>query len=174
MSQPPKPIDDFELTDQEGNPFRFSQLTGTPALVFFGFTRCPDVCPSTLAKLALLTDSADQRLRSTALVMISVDGDRDSPAAMKAYLAQVSPRFMGLTGDPRTVRGIAAQFSAVFFKGLPNKPGGPYLVQHTSQIYLIDRQGRLRATFFDASIDTMRRTTTAIADETQRHAAAAP
>ena len=100
--------------------------------------------------------------------MISVDGDRDSPAAMKAYLAQVSPRFMGLTGDPRTVRGIAAQFSAVFFKGLPAKPGGPYLVEHTSQIYLIDRHGRLRVTFFDASIDAMRRATTAVADETQR------
>ena len=166
-TQPPKPIDDFELSDLDGRAFRFSQLRGTPALVFFGFTHCPDVCPSTLAKLALLTDSADQRLRSTAIVMISVDGDRDSPAVMRAYLSQVSPRCMGLTGDPRAVRRIAAQFSSVFFKALPDKPGGNYLIQHTSQIYLIDRQGRLRATFFDASIDAMRRATIAIADETQ-------
>ena len=135
-------------------------------LVFFGFTHCPDVCPSTLAKLALLTDSADQRLRDTAIVMISVDGDRDKPEVMKAYLTQVSPRCIGLTGDPHTVRRIAAQFSSVFFKGLPDRPGGPYLVQHTSQIYLIDRQGRLRATFFDAPIESMIRTTTAVADET--------
>jgi protein SCO1/2 len=106
--------------------------------------------------------------------MISVDGDRDSPEAMKAYLAQVSPRSMGLTGDPRAVRAIAAQFSAVFFKGIPDRPGAPYLVQHTSQVYLIDRQGRLRASFSDASIDAMRRATIAIADETQRHAPAAP
>ena len=173
-THPPKPIEDFELTNQEGKPFRFSQLRGAPALVFFGFTHCPDVCPSTLAKLALLTDSADLRLRSTALVMVSVDGDRDTPSVMKAYLAQVSPRCIGLTGAPHTVRDIAAQFSAVFFKGFPDKPGGPYLVQHTTQIYLVDRQGRLRATFLDASIDAMRRAAAAIADEQQGPASAAP
>ncbi len=171
---PPKPIDDFELTNQEGNAFRFSQLRGAPALVFFGFTHCPDVCPSTLAQLALLTNSANQRLLSTTVVMISVDGDRDSPTVMKAYLAQVSPRCMGLTGDPRAVRRIAAQFSSVFFKAFPDKPGDNYAVQHTSQVYLIDRQGRLRATFFDASIDAIRRTTTAVADETQGHVTATP
>jgi len=168
-TQPPKPIDDFELTDQDGKAFRFSQLRGAPALVFFGYTHCPDVCPATLAKLALLTDSADLSLQNTALVMISVDGDRDSPAVMKAYLAQVSPRCMGLTGDPRAVRRIAAQFSGVFFKAFPDQPGGPYLVQHTSQIYLIYRQGRLRATFYDASTDAMRRATAALAHETRGH-----
>ena len=174
LTQPPQPIEDFALTDQEGKAFRFSQLRGVPALVFFGYTRCPDVCPSTLAKLALLTNSADQRIRSTTLVMISIDGDRDTPAVMKAYLAQVSPRCLGLTGDPRAVRRIAAQFSAVYFKGLPAAPDGPYMVQHTSQVYLIDGQGRLRASFFDASVDAMTRTTTAIADETQGPGTAAP
>jgi protein SCO1 len=165
MTHPPKVIEDFELTDQEGKPFRFGQLRGRPALLFFGFTHCPDVCPSTLAKLALLTDSANPGPNSAALVMISVDGDRDNAAAMKAYLAQLSPHCIGLTGDPRTVRRIAAQFSSVFFRGLPDKPGGPYLVEHTSQVYLIDRRGRLRASFFDASLDAMRRATAAIADE---------
>src|SRR5579862_1930857 len=174
LTQPPKAIDDFALTDQEGKVFRFSQLRGGPALVFFGFTSCPDVCPSTLAKLALLTNSADQRVRGTALVMISIDGARDTPAVMKAYLAQVSPRCLGLTGDPLAVRRIGAQFSAVFFKGLPATPGGPYTVQHTSQIYLVDGQGRLRASFFDASVDAMARTTAAIADEPQGHVTAAP
>jgi protein SCO1/2 len=174
IAQPPKLLDDFVLTDQEAKSFSFSQLRGTPTLLFFGFTHCPDVCPSTLAQLALLRNSADQRLRGTALVMISVDGERDTPAVLKAYLAQVLPPCIGLTGEPQAVRRIAAQFSAVFFKGLPDKPGDPYLVAHTSQIYLIDRQGRLRATFFDAPLDALRRTTAAIADEAAAPAPGVP
>jgi len=166
-----KTIDDFELTDQDGMPFRFSQLRGKPALVFFGFTHCPDVCPATLAKLVLVTHAADPKADSATLVMISVDGDRDTPAAMKAYLAQLSPRCIGLTGDPHAVRQIAAQFPAVFFKGLPEKPGGPYAVEHTSQVYLIDRRGRLRATFLNESIDAMRRAIAAISNESYEAAA---
>ena len=174
FTQPPKPIEDFELIDQDGRPFAFSQLKGQPALLFFGFTHCPDVCPATLAKLALLADSGDRKEDHTALVMISIDGDRDDPAAMKDYLARVSPRCLGLTGDPRTVRRIAAQFSAVFFKGLPDAPGGPYLVEHTSQIYLVDGQGRLRASFFDAPIDAIRRTVASVAHESKASITPAP
>ena len=174
LMQPPKPIDDFELTDQDAKPFKLSQLRGRTALLFFGFTHCPDVCPSTLAKLGLLMGSNDEKIRGTALVMISVDGDRDSPETMKAYLAQVLPQGIGLTGDPRAVRRIDAQFSGVFFKGLPDRPGGAYLVQHTSQVYLIDPQGRLRATFFNASIDAMRQTTAAIVNEAQASGTRSP
>jgi protein SCO1 len=164
-SQRYKTIEDFELSDQDGMPFRFRQLRGKPALVFFGFTHCPDVCPATLARLVVVTNAIDPKADSATIVMISVDGDRDTPAAMKAYLAQLSPRCIGLTGDPHAVRQIAAQFPAVFFKGLPEKPGGPYAVQHTSQVYLIDRRGRLRATFLDESIDAMRRAIAAVANE---------
>jgi len=164
IAQPPKAINDFELVDQEGHPFKFSQLRNQPALVFFGFTHCPDVCPATLARLRALTDTRDHELRNVQVVMISVDGDRDSPATMKAYLAQISPRFMGLTGDPRKVREIAAQFPAVFFKGLPDKPGGAYGVEHTSQVCLIDRQGRLRASFYDAPVEAMEQVLRSVAE----------
>ena len=163
--QPPKPIADFELADQDGKPFRFSQLRNRPVLVYFGFTHCPDVCPATLAKLRALNATADQKIRDVAVVMISVDGDRDNPATMKTYLAQMSPQFIGLTGDPRAVRGIAAQFPAVFFKGLPDRQGGEYLVEHTSQVYLIDRHGRLCAVFSDAPIGAMRQALHTLADE---------
>jgi protein SCO1/2 len=90
--------------------------------------------------------------------MISVDGERDAPAAMKAYLDALSADFIGLTGEPRTVRQIAEGFSAVFFKGLPAGQSGHYVVDHTSQVYLADAEGRLRATFFDASVEQMART----------------
>jgi protein SCO1 len=155
----PVQLADFELLDQDGHPFRFSQRKGGNALIFFGFTHCPDICPATLYKLKLLTDKLRQDGGSVpAVIMISVDGDRDTPAALKAYLAPLSKDFIGLTGDPRTVRGIAANFSAVFFKGLPADNSGNYLVEHTSQVYLVDAQGRLHATFFDASVERMSQT----------------
>jgi protein SCO1/2 len=159
----PVQLADFELQDQDGHAFRFSERKGANALIFFGFTHCPDVCPATLYKLKLLTDALRKDSGSTpAVIMISVDGDRDTLAAMKAYLAPVSKDFIGLTGDPRTVRTIAANFSAVFFKGLPADNSGNYLVEHTSQVYLVDAHGRLHATFFDASVEQMARAVRAL------------
>ena len=152
----PAALEDFLLTDQEGRPFHFSNLRGQGTLVFFGFTHCPGICPATMFKLRELVQRQERRQGVVPeVVMISVDGDRDSPAAMKAYLAPLSPRFIGLTGHPKDVRRIARNFSAVFFKGLPGDASGNYQVDHTSQVYLVDGQGRLRATFFDASVDDM-------------------
>jgi len=156
LTQPAREIGDFELTDQNGQPFHFRQLQGKTVLVFFGFTQCPDVCPLTLHKLKLLTASLE-RAQSPAptVVMISVDGERDTPAAMKAYLEPFSDRFIGLTGDPLAIRKIAARFLAVFFKGLPAGESAGYLVEHTSQTYLVDSDGRLHATFADAAVEQM-------------------
>ncbi len=162
---PPRAIPDFELTDQDGKAFRLSQLRGSPVLLFFGFANCPDVCPLTLGQLQVLASSPDKAVRQARVVMVSVDGDRDKPADLKRYLAPVSPDFVGLTGDPRRVRDIAAQFSAVFFKGAPTDRSGKYLVEHTSQVYLLDRQGRLRSTFFNATVDAMTSATRLVALE---------
>ena len=154
-ASPPKVIADFELTNQDGQPFRLSTLQGSPVLLFFGFTNCPDVCPLTLGQLQVIAGSHDKALRQLRIVMISVDGDRDKPADMKKYLLAVSPDFIGLTGSPRRVRNIADQFSAVFFKGMSRDSAGRYLVEHTSQVYLLDHHGRLRSTFFNATVDEM-------------------
>ncbi len=164
-ASPPKVIPDFELTTQDGQSFRLSKLLGSPVLLFFGFTNCPDVCPMTLGQLQMIARSPDKVVRQARVVMISVDGDRDKPADLKRYLDSVSPDFIGLTGDPRKVRDIAAQFSAVFFKGAPTDRSGKYLVDHTSQVYLIDRQGRLRSTFFNATVDAMTDATRVVALE---------
>ena len=164
-AKPPKAIPDFELTDQDDKTFRLSQLRGSPVLLFFGFTHCPDVCPLTLGQLQVIASSPDKAVRQARVVMVSVDGDRDKPADLKRYLATVSPDFVGLTGDPRRVRDIAAQFSAVFFKGAPTDRSGKYLVEHTSQVYLLDRQGRLRSTFFNATVDAMTSATRLVALE---------
>lgn len=163
IAETPLQLDDFQLTDQRGEAFRFSRLRGETALVFFGFTHCPSICPAAMFKLRVVTDSLrDGGVPVPTVVMISADGDRDTPAVMKAYLAPLSDRFIGLTGDPKAVRKIAAGFSAVFFKGLPADSSGIYLVEHTSQVYLVDDQGRLRATFFEASVEEMSQATRAI------------
>ena len=164
-ANPPKVIADFELTDQDGKPFRLSTLRGSPVLLFFGFTNCPDVCPLTLGQLQVIAGSHDKAVREVRIVMISVDGDRDKPADLQHYLEPVSSDFIGLTGDPRRVRDIAGQFSAVFFKGMSRDSAGRYLVEHTSQVYLLDRQGRLRSTFFNATVDEMSKATRQVALE---------
>ena len=164
-ASPPKVIPDFELTNQDGQPFRLSKLRGSPVLLFFGFANCPDACPLTLGQLQMIARSPDQAVRQVRVVMISVDGDRDKPADLKRYLGSVSPDFIGLTGDPRRVRDIAGQFSAVFFKGPPTDSAGNYLVEHTSQVYLLDRQGRLRSTFFNATVDALSNATRLVALE---------
>ncbi len=159
----PQVLDDFALTDQDGRPFKFSSLHGKDTLVFFGFTSCPNVCPAAMFKLKLLTETLQKEGASVPeVVLVSIDGDRDTPAVMKEYIGKFSDKFVGLTGDPKAVRKIAADFKAVFFKGLPSDNAGNYLVEHTSQIYLVDAKGRLRATFFDAPVEAMAQATRSI------------
>ncbi len=164
---PPKAINEFVLTDQDGKPFGLRQLKGRPVLVFFGFTNCPLACPTAMAQLLSVSRGSDGDAREARVVMISTDGERDTPAVMKQYLARLSPDFIGLTGPPKEVGRIAAQFSAVFFRGRAADRSGKYLVEHTTQIYLLDRAGRLRATFFDAPVDTLADVTAAVAREEQ-------
>jgi len=154
LSQDPAPIADFTLTDQDGKALAFSSLQGEPVLVFFGFTHCPSVCPTTLARLKSLHAARDGALKSVRVVLISVDGDRDTPERLKSYLDALSPDFIGLTGDPKAISKIAARFAAVFFKEPANKDGS-YNVMHSTQVFAVDKAGRLRATFVDASIEDM-------------------
>lgn len=150
----PAPVADFTLTDQDGKPRNFSSLRGEPALVFFGFTHCPNVCPLTMARLRALNATRDGALKAARIVMISVDGERDTPAALKAYLAPLSRDFIGLTGDRAATSRIAAQFGAMFFQEPAGKDGS-YNVMHSAQVFAVDKAGRLRASFSDASIEDM-------------------
>lgn len=154
----PAAIPDFTLTDQSNKPRRFSSLRGKPVLVFFGFTHCANVCPTTLGRLKMLHEAERGALKPARVVFISVDGDRDTPAQLKSYLAPVSPDFVGLTGDPKATATIAAQFAAVFFKE-PAAKDGSYNVMHSTQVYAVDKAGELRATFNEASIEDMAKVT---------------
>lgn len=144
---PPRVLSDFTLTRQDSTPFSLSELRGHMALIYFGYTHCPDVCPLTLAifkqiKQALGTD-ADQ----VAFVFISVDGERDTPQVMSAYLTPFDPSFIGLTGDKATLTRIGTDYDLYFEKRAATGNSKDYTVDHSSNIFLIDREGRLSAVY---------------------------
>lgn len=165
LNPEPRLIADFELIDHNGRKRSFSSLRGAPVLVFFGFAHCPEVCPAALVKLRALHAAKDGALKSARIVMISVDGERDSSAALKSFLEPLSPDFIGLTGEPKIAAKIAAQFSAVFFKEPPGKDGD-YNVMHSAQVFVVDKQGRLRASFVNASLESMATITSLLIQET--------
>ena len=151
----PKPVGDAALTDQNGVPFKLADLRGKVAFVLFGFTNCADACPLSMERLRELHHSGLVAADDVAYVMISVDGERDTPAAMKTFLAKYSSEFIGLTAEPGRVAPIAAQFAAVFFKGARSPHDGHYDVGHSPQIFVVDRTGRVRAEVYSASLEAM-------------------
>jgi protein SCO1/2 len=148
-------ISDSMLTDQFGEPFGLGQLSGRVAFVFFGFTNCPDVCPMTMSKYKQLQDSGSVDTSEVAFVLISVDGERDTPAAMKKFLDLFSPQFIGLTSEPQKVKKIAKEFRASFFRGSSSDDIGGYSVAHSPQVFVLDPTGRLRAEMYDPSVEAM-------------------
>lgn len=155
----PKSIVDFTLTDQNGKPSRFSSFRGKTLLVFFGFANCPDICPATMHELQLTSVSARVDPARLQVLMISVDGKRDTPAVLRAFLRTQSQRFMAMTGDPEKVADIAARFPAAFVTPPEAAMSRSYNIAHTGSVYLIDSQGRLRATMTKAGIENMARAT---------------
>lgn len=149
----PRDVGDLAMTDQNGAPKRLSDLAGAPTLVFFGFTNCPDVCPTTLQQLARIKSSQAKKLSGVRIAFISVDGERDTPAVMKNYLKRFSADFVGLTAPAEEVRALALRFSAPFFKDPPKD--GRYGVQHSSRLFALDKRGRLRAEIYDAAPDAV-------------------
>jgi protein SCO1/2 len=154
---PSAPLKEAPLVDTAGETFPLSRLRGKVAFVFFGFTNCPDICPLSMQRLRDLHESGTVDTDRVAFVLISVDGERDTPEVMKKFLAGYSPDFIGLTGEPKDVKKLTAQFRAPFFKG--NEAGNPggqgYTVAHSPQIYAVDATGALRAEFYNASFEAM-------------------
>jgi protein SCO1/2 len=135
----------FKLVDQDGRAVTEADMKGKPFLVFFGFTHCPDVCPTTLFDISeifrTLGSDAD---RATAL-FITVDPERDTPAAMKNYLSSFDPHLRGLTGDEAAVEGVTKAYRA-YSKKVPGTDGS-YTMDHTALVYLMDKEGRFVAPF---------------------------
>lgn len=131
----------IDLTDHNGKPRHLEDFRGKAVVVFFGFTHCPDVCPTTLAEMAQVVKQLGPDGERVQLLFITVDPERDTREALAKYVTAFDPRFLGLYGDLDATRRVAKDFKIYFEK---RKTGDTYSVDHSAQSYVIDPQGRLR------------------------------
>lgn len=134
---------ELRLVDADGKPRSLADFKGKVTVIFFGYTQCPDVCPSTLAELAAarkLLGSDGARVQG---VFVTVDPDRDRPEVLKAYVGSFGDDFVGLYGTPDEIRATAKHFK-IFYNKVPGKTETSYTVDHTAGSYVFDAQGRVR------------------------------
>ena len=135
----------FHLEDQNGRPVSDQDMKGRPFLVFFGFTHCPDVCPTTLFDISEVLKQLGQDADRTGALFITVDPERDTPTVLKDYLSNFDPHMRGLTGDPAAV-AAALKAYRVYAKKVALSDGD-YTMDHTAVVYLMDKDGRFVAPF---------------------------
>jgi protein SCO1 len=135
----------FQLVDQSGQPVTDKSLQGKPTIMFFGFTHCPDVCPTALFEMSEILRAMGNDAKRVNAFFVSVDPERDTPQIMKDYLSSFDPNLKGLTGSPEAVAEVISGYR-VYAKKVPLKDGD-YTMDHTALIYLMDRDGRFVAPF---------------------------
>jgi len=135
----------FQLTDQNGKAVTDKSLKGKPTLIFFGYTHCPDVCPTSLFEISEVLRAMGRDADKVNAIFISVDPERDTPAAMKDYLSSFDPHLEGLSGDPAETAKVITSYR-VYAKKVATKDGD-YTMDHTALIYLMDRDGRFVSPF---------------------------
>jgi protein SCO1/2 len=135
----------FQLVDQEGRTVTDENMKGHPFLVFFGFTNCPDVCPTTLFDISEIFRQLGADADRAGALFITVDPERDTPAMMKDYLSNFDPHLRGLTGDPAALAQVLKEYR-VYSKKVPTADGS-YTMDHTAIVYLMDKDGRFVAPF---------------------------
>jgi protein SCO1/2 len=133
----------FELTTQDGRRLSSADLKGSPFALFFGFTHCPDVCPTTMLELSNVIKQMGPDADRMRFFFVSVDPERDTPALLKLYLSNFDPRITGLVGTPAEIAAVARSYRA-FYEKVPTKDGFTY--NHTALVYLMDRAGHLAGT----------------------------
>jgi protein SCO1/2 len=135
----------FQLVDQDGKTVSDADMKGRPFLVFFGYTHCPDVCPTMLFEMSQMLRALGPDAGRIGALFITVDPERDTPAVLKDYLASFDPHLRGLTGDPAAV-DAALKAYRVYAKKVPLKDSD-YTMDHTAVVYLMDKNGRFVAPF---------------------------
>lgn len=133
----------FVLTDHQGVQRTMDDYRGDIVVVFFGFTQCPDVCPTTMAEMARVQEALGADGARVRTLFISVDPERDTPAILAEYMGNFGPRFVGLHGSPEQTAAVAKEFR-VFYSKVPGKSPGSYTIDHSAGSYVFDTQGRVR------------------------------
>jgi protein SCO1/2 len=131
----------LELADHTGKPRSLADFRGKAVVIFFGFTHCPDVCPTTLSEMSQVVKSLGKEGERVQVLLVTVDPERDTQDNLAKYVTAFDPRFIGLRGDLEATRRAAKEFKIYFEK---RKTGDTYSVDHSGQSYVIDPQGRLR------------------------------
>lgn len=148
-----KPAPELVLPTASGEPFDLAAERGRVVLLFFGYTHCPDVCPTTLSDWARVRQQLGDQAARVRFVFVSVDPDRDTPAVVQGYASQFDPSFVGLSADDATLAQLRPAFGLVAQSEQPDSSGA-YGVAHSSQVFLVDPQGRLRILYPFGSTST--------------------
>ena len=135
----------FRLVDQDGRTVTDREFVGAPHLVFFGFTRCPDICPTKLFEISEVLRATGDKGRALRALFVTVDPERDTPEALKSYLSSFDDRIVGLTGDPEAIQATVRAYRA-FARKVPLKDND-YTMEHTALVYLMDKNGHFVSSF---------------------------
>jgi protein SCO1/2 len=132
----------LELTDHNGKRRTLADFKGKVVVVFFGFTHCPDACPTTLAELATVARELGPDAKRLQVLLVTVDPERDTPEVLRQYVPSFNPGFLGLHGTADETAAAAKEFK-VYFQKQP-QPGGSYTMDHSAGTFVLDKEGRLR------------------------------
>jgi protein SCO1/2 len=144
VMESPRPVPALTLPDQHGRPFDLGDQRGRVVLVFFGYTRCPDVCPLTLGVFREAAKMLERDADHVRFVFVTVDPEIDTPEFLDRYLRLFNPRFIGLTGPPGKLDAVYRFFGAAFKKIPVTNSAAGYLMAHSTNVPVIDREGRWR------------------------------
>lgn len=133
----------FSLTDHNGKVRTLADFKGNAVLVFFGYTHCPDVCPTTLTEMANVMKQLGTQADKVQVLFVTVDPERDTPALLAKYMPAFDSRFLGMTGDKAALQTVAKEFK-VFYQKVPGTDAGSYSMDHSAGSYVFDPQGRIR------------------------------
>lgn len=134
---------DFALTDQNGKARSLADFKGKAVVIFFGYTQCPDVCPTTMTEMAQVMKQLGDLANQVQVLFVTVDPERDTQALLAAYVPNFDVRFLGLYGDQAATEKVAKEFK-VFYQKVPGKTATSYSVDHTAGSYVYDKEGRIR------------------------------
>ena len=134
---------DFALTDHNGKPRTLADFKGRAVLIFFGYTQCPDVCPTTMAEMAAVMQQLGKQADDLQVLFITLDPERDTAQLLSKYVPAFDRRFLGLYGDAAATAKVAKEFK-VFYQKVSGKDPENYTIDHTAGSYVFDRQGRIR------------------------------
>jgi protein SCO1/2 len=134
---------DFALNDFNGKPRTLADFKGKVVAIFFGYTQCPDVCPTTMTEMANVMKQLGPLADKVQVLFVTVDPERDTPALLAKYVPAFDSRFLGLSGDKAATEKVAKEFK-VFYQKVPGKEPGSYTMDHSAGMYVYDPQGRIR------------------------------